>query len=305
MFRAAPQDSGLRYSANHAVLGTVSIDVPRQPTELHFQYSATATLEVRIVGYAGGGLAGRIELTLGDVLADDDMAGRIEETLKEEPLRPDVHGVARLGPIAAGTRRLTVKKVDAKAGSTKLVLVRESVDLKPGLNELTLTLPELHDLRVEVTGGVAGDPLAASLSGDQIHETREALATNVTFSELPSGRYDLLVSSRERSAFASVTLNGDSIVNLTVKEPNAYLMQALWCYPELSDIALKDGDLIVGIDGVPFAGLDALKLALTAAAASERVRLNVLRGGEKLELELVSPSFLNPSKSQAGRPVGY
>lgn len=277
--------------------GRKAVPVPAgESGPLVVRFSGAATLEVTIAGYAGSGLEDVISLSLVPVDGESDALGersrRASVSFGSDPPTPDAEGRQTFGPVEEGPYEVVVEvKVGGDAWD-RAVAERVPVNLRAGANAITVGVPAVYPLTVEL-GKQASLTVAPTKARDGhrprpwwVHRTSDA-SGKVVFERLPAGSYTLTSFGEGGPlgpAIMTVSVPGATEVKFTpelvnairvsITDPNGYLAQA----------GFEDGDLIVGVDGAEFVSSEQMMLAFMASLARPEVKMAVQRGSQRFDI---------------------
>ncbi|MBI4605664.1 MAG: carboxypeptidase regulatory-like domain-containing protein [Planctomycetes bacterium] len=261
-----------------------------QEAPLVVRFRETASLEVLVSGYAGSGHEGWIDVQLGPMTKEEGGADRSLPPHHFDRLGP--RGRKRFFPLEPGEYELHVmlKSHATSGGGTGIASVR--VTVRPGENRLTLPMPALGTLTVLVEGlgedarlNLRGfDPGGGGYAGVQFNGVRPGEDGKLTFERLPSGTYELSTRSGGRSGAMRVEVPGQPVVRFEPRPHDAYRVIVRDPGGYLARAGFETGDVIVGIDGVPFESEAQMSTLMDSAAARGEVKARVVRAGRELEI---------------------
>jgi len=153
---------------------------PQDPMPIVVRFKEPATVDVRVRGYVGSGLEGKLQAALGGL-----HGGRENKVVEG--------GVARdLGPVQPGDSELSLL---VREGQYSWVVAREPIRLESGANEASIAVPTLHTVVVRCPGAEAGARVLLrprDLSTGYFHLQHPLDADKTTtFEHLPPGTYQL------------------------------------------------------------------------------------------------------------------
>lgn len=194
--------------------GTKSIEykLPREEP-LYLRFPEPAVLEVDLTGYEGSGLEGWLQLDLRDA-PEGRRHGRGKEI--------DFGGRKTFDPVEPGNWELvfTVKTHIGRGSYGAQQVSRAEITLEAGVNRLTLPVPQLYSLAVEVGADKARSTInlrqladGGGYTGVQHNEERIDDDGRVVFHRIPAGRYELSSGRGPRDGGAmTIEVTGDSTV---------------------------------------------------------------------------------------------
>ncbi|MHC4473238.1 MAG: PDZ domain-containing protein, partial [Planctomycetota bacterium] len=250
---------------------------PEDQGTVTIRYSEPSRLVVTLAGYVDSPYQGATTLQLSEIDEERGVtlfAGRYGFDAK---LGDD--GVQEYRGLQAGLKEIAVQ-VNTDGGGYLLV-TSDRVRVGPGENRHTLALPPLYTQRVRVDGDTAGQRFRLSpVNGLGGYWGVNLLAPEggvFVFRRLPAGEYELTESGRRDTrtmyftvpnakslAFEPVTVNA---LRVTVGDGSGPLAAA----------GLRDGDLIVGLDGEEFRNRTHMDALLKLARTRDSVELTVFR----------------------------
>jgi len=287
-------------SARSAVHGQKEVEYRRGPSsEVTIRFAAMGTLTANLEWGVDRALAGRLQLSL-----EAPVRGGLGWNSDGLPSGdPDRNGQVELSPLSPGTYRLVVGLKTGR-GQTG-ALSAKLVDVASGPNRVTVRVPKLHTLTLLIPGSKPGAP--CTLSGvDPGMELmlREAVGKEgrVTFEMLPAGTY--VVSSGQGGATAmEVTVPVPGVVTFKARPVNAVRVWIRDSSGALARAGLRDGDVIVGLDGVDFDGQLSAMTAFMQARQNSEVTLSVQRGASVLQLGVDPRILMSPDVGGILRPA--
>jgi hypothetical protein len=245
--------------------------------ELEVRFLAPAVLKVTVAGYVGSGQEELISVALKAIAGEED-GFRSSGASK----KPTAAGTLELGPAEPGEYEVVVYAGKARYGGLRASAT--PVSLRAGQNEVTVAMPRLHSLTVEVPGGKAGETLRlrnevaggwSATSGTLDDQGR------ATFELLPEGRYKI---SREAAGEMVISIPGPGLVVFKGQVQNAILIKVTDAAGTIAKAGFMDGDLVIGIGGQEFSNMLQMQMLFAGAATKERSTLILLRGGRRMEL---------------------
>jgi len=258
--------------------GTVSVSVnPFRQSELEVHFSSPAFLAVSVQGDIQRVLS-KLEVSA-EGLRETGPEG-IKPSVLSKSVEPD--GTVTLGPLCPGRY---IVRLELMLQDGWLSLISTAISLQPGPNSLTLQMPPVYDLVVEVPGKIrelnleATDSRSMDYVSCTVGEDRK-----VVFKDLPAGTYRL-ISWEYPEGIMTVEVPAAGPVRFEPKPINAFRVQS---DPEgiFRESGIQIGDLIVRINGKEFKRFRQAWDLLEEAIATDRVQLTVLRGPQQLDLTL-------------------
>jgi hypothetical protein len=161
--------------------------------------------------------------------------------------------------------------------------------LGSGRDVVTLEVPPLHHLTI-LTDGLPGEAkVGLRAQGGDANiwiSPKTPEDGRVRFDRLPAGRYMVWAQGEGERQEMVVALCGPTSVRFAPQAMNALLVDIHDLDGHLSRAGLKDGDLIVKIDGEEIVNRDQGRGLLTVGRSKESVKLTVLRGRSSLEIPI-------------------
>jgi hypothetical protein len=229
-----------------------------------------------VAGYVDSGQEEYISVSLAAKATDEDRFRSSGGSKK-----PTADGTLELGPTEPGEYEVVVHAGKARYGNLRASAT--PVSLRSGENEVTVAMPRLHPLVVEVPGGKAGETirLRNELAGGwSVTSGKLDEQGRVDFELLPEGRYKI---SRDGSEM-SVTIPGPGHVVFKPQVQNAILIKVTDTAGKIAKAGFMDGDLVIGINGQEFSNMLQMQMLFAGAATKEQSTLILLRGGRRVEL---------------------
>lgn len=242
------------------------------------------TLELTVVELEGRGLEQRLRVEATPLRSDAHAAGFLGVTRGSV----NADGIATFTRLAPGSHRIALelrrRKGDAFDHQYRQLVTLE-LEVAPGMNSAQLRVPTFHALHVR--SALRGRDISLrSIDSPEMYDSNALLAKfdaagRATFEELPAGEY-LLATDARSVMRVSVPCAQVEFVPMEIGALRVVVLDRTGYFVELG---LEDGDLIVGVNGVEFAGdaFDELERALGNPQAPAPVLL-VERGEERLEL---------------------
>lgn len=295
---AWPVDTRLYLLASNGEYGTTVTELFSTTRSVELRFGPPALLEVTVPGYVGSDHEGRVQLSLSKVGTGITAAGNNAHGApsKEE-------GIARLGPVEAGTYQLTLwLNGQRRRGWNQVEAGSLQVTLAPGENRVSLPVATLHALTLRVPAGSEGGlQLESSVKGSnrRIWAPIDAKTNPPTalFEGVPAGDYRINWSSGPSPGFMYFSIpNCGALVDWSPLPVNALRVTVTDPRGELAQVGFADGDRITAIDGKAVAGNAELQIFWTLARAQRQLALTVERDGEELRLEVDGKRLANQSK---------
>ncbi len=257
--------------------------------ELTVRFRSAATLQVTVRGYLGSEHKSRVVFALErktDRKRPIDIASMADP---ERGLKVDANGMLRAGPVEEGEYVLFV---DVRAGDYQFFeATRHPVTLRPGKNSLIVPMPRLYALAVVATGFDPGDLVSLRRVGGRdwyMVNGRIDKDRKVHFNNLPAGKYKI----ESKVGAMEIARPGPAEVVFALLKPNALLVRITDTESSFARTGLRDGDLIVVIDGTEFKSAPELAAAMAAARLKDEVVMSVVRGSRRLEITVDAKKLL-------------
>ena len=225
-----PADTIYEVTVHSPRFGDKSVQYRRDETsEITVTFGDPCVLHVTVEGFRGSGKEDALRVAL--VGSGAKSSGSMM-AFQAVPL--DTEGTASFGPYEPGAYDIVLGL--AASRSSVSTIGRFPVTLSQGLNDVTVTLPELYSVTLLVGDSPSKDRLYLErIQGD--FDYRRAYGTPeengaIRFSDLPAGRYEL----RDRSGRMPIEIPRDQILEfapkpvnarrVTVEDPSGYLAEA-------------------------------------------------------------------------------
>ncbi|MHC5021454.1 MAG: hypothetical protein ACYTGX_15385 [Planctomycetota bacterium] len=280
--------------------GSTSVPVTLDQGAVQVQFAEPAMLEVTVTGYAGSGYEGRLGVQIGVPNSPGNAGGWNRGMVNGRrgganlAGKLDAQGRYLYGPSSPGkvTVTLTVTPTAAQRsqGINKMNGTPKTVELTPGMNRVSLELPQLHGVTVSVPGARPGHKV--KLSGGNGFQTKEQDCSSgqAAFTNLPAGRYWVYVwnsndegdgSGDPSVGNMSAEVPGSGVIHF-VRTPEDAAHVSIWDEDEspMSKAGFEDGDQIIAVNGTAFDGHKQF-VKLVAGAKTAKIAFTVLREGGK------------------------
>jgi len=202
----------------------------------------------------------------------------------------DKDGVQKFKAIAPGEYEVQVY-LNGKGWNQQLVH-QETIAVKEGENAVSVALPPLYQLTVIVPAPAEGKKHRYSLSPQRrirgsywgSPPQPKVEGTTITFESVPAGEYVFHVSGGRLPQRMNVTIPGTGVVRFAAQVYNARVVQIDDPEKYLGSVGLKEGDLVIGLDGVEFKDDSHMRARFMEARAKESSTLLVQRGAKKFNV---------------------
>ncbi len=305
-FDAADVEITLRVKSAELGQKPVKLASGQRTGTVEVRFGTPATLEVTVAGYAGSGHEGSVNVWLeAPGLDPNERQQAMWESIQHRRGNGagsgfDADGRRTLGPVESGRYLLVLGASSGGQYWNTMPLESFPVALQPGRNDLTIALPALHELVVEIgkPGNVYLTPKVADAAeqgrGVSIEVGKSGRAT---FERLPRGSYKLQVWGEgiehgdmtvHVPASGPVKYAPDPInaVRVTVTRPDGVLGQA----------GFQSGDLIIAADGIELVSREQIAMMFPLMLQKPQVELTVQRSGSTLKLTLDPKKLMNPQQ---------
>jgi hypothetical protein len=271
---------------------------PRTAGTIELRFAEGARLEVLVPNASGAQVA----------LEAAEPLGTSKPTEEFAQSELDEGGRALLGPFAPG--RYVVRLDQRFQGWSTLPLLRREIELTPGPNRLELALPPLYAVRVSAPGSAdRGGRVMLRYRSLEGREERTGIGLEneqAELTNLPAGRYELSLRLSKEPEPRRVEFSLPGATEAVLAEPSASAAAPGVALPELeagslaTRFGLRSGDVLVGIAGRKLDDPRTAWAILRAAPhllEGESYAVELLRGGQRLELNLPRELFLDPDAS--------
>jgi len=265
--------------------GTKEVEYAAASTSaLTVQFDDPASLTVTVAGYRGSGLENKIRIDVKPTPRENEPR-RYTSYYGRNRGGLDAEGVQKFGPLAPGEYDITLSIQQDR--SRYLPAETVTTVLKAGDNSETLSLPKLYNLTVIVDAGQEGASFRLnsrdSSRGWYGSSHKKATDGRVVFENLVPGDYTLQAWGSV-SGQMYVTIPAQTTVRF---EPVVFNAQKVRVRDESGTFVkagLREGDLVVGIDGEEFLNERQMGALFTLAREKKNVTLTVVRGGRRLQV---------------------
>jgi len=280
------QDGTYTLTATSQRLGTKSVVyVPTANGRLTVIFDEPAKLEVTILDYVGSGYEGRISLSVRPVSKGGSSRSHFPGFNRGGRNALSAEGVQKFGPLVPGEYDVNMS---INSGGRSTTGATERVVLRSGENKANVAIPSLYSLTVTVDG--AADRSRLSLRsrsrgpGYRSHSARTKDG-RAAFEGLQAGVY-VLSGSGSLSGQMEVVVPGQSVVRYAPRPITAYRVSITDPEGGFARAGLRDGDVVVGIDGVEFKDQAQMSALLTLARTNKGSTLSVIRGRSSLTVTI-------------------
>ncbi len=257
---------------------------PAADREVELVFSEPAWAVVTVAGYASSAWRGRVEATL--VPVDRASSGGSDSSMSDDQRRMTPQGVARVGPVEPGRYVVYLMVMTPQSGYRQVA--QSEVTLGAGETPVTMSVPELHDLVVVVDG--------ENLDLDLHRDPGPGEATDFLDEGVMDGRrttFSMMVAGRYRVRHYGEASTGEMIVDVPASGPIAFRPVAYDSLrvdqvPDVAKGVLRQGDIVVAINGEETRGGARLRAAMAVAQTGDTAELTVRRGGRTLDVEVTS-----------------
>jgi len=288
-------------TVRHQSFGTEQVaiaGVQGQLVEVHFQ--APAQLTLILPDYVGGDLERRLRVAIQRNVESEDLNGRRALANWEGSKKPDLKGEVRFGPMKPGAYDMMLTYVDAGPNSySQDELLRETIQLAPGQNDIRRMLPQVYSLQVDFPEGIEGGSLQIQRVGQDATRHEQFEGSSKVVEGLVAGEYTLTAwgGNLPPSAVMRVTVPCAPIV-YDPPPVNALAVTITDPAGKLAEAGFIDGDVIRKINGQAFEGGEQLAMLGTFLRSASELTFTVDRDG--LEVDIV----ISPQEMMSGNPGG-
>jgi hypothetical protein len=261
-------------SAQDTDHGVYNVRYPANAThELEIRFPHPATLTITLPGASAHPLKDRLLPHLARKSESGGWAGVGNEQGLKDTLE--------YGPLLPGSYRFRLMIAEAGGDSLRSLMRGVTVaewdfELAAGANARTFTIPALHTLTLIVPETRAAGHVELrhaegqgnrTISGDRLTERTEIVG-------LVAGEWVL----RTRQGEMTIRINGDTEATLAVRPYNC-LRLGIKAGGGIEALGLRDGDLLIGVDGQEFESLEILLAQLRGTYGKDVTTWTVLRDG--------------------------
>ncbi len=266
-------------TANSAKYGEKEVSYKAgETTHLEVRFGDPATLDLSLAGFdAGAHLSAVTVVLLPYPCEAEDVFFASEDTA------PDVKGRLALGPVEPGEYEVVLR---VSVGGETLVAATRRVTLGPGKSALSIPAPRLHSLVVVDPEAKPDQTLALRFEGNRLRSEARAQVDEggrARFEPLPEGSYQL-AREGDASGAMRITIPGPAEIVFKPSPYTALRARIADADGPWGKAGLKDGDLIVAIDGKDLESADGLQRGYAVLVAVEEATVTVLRGGSRIDL---------------------
>ena len=266
---------------------TVEYDPASEPA-VTVRFEAPGTLDIEVAGYEGSAYVGKLMLSVQPKKGDgrDD---RME--MRYWSMRSGASGLGRdgkqtFGPLAPGEYEI-VMGIQAERGNS-VAAGRTPVTIRAGENRQTVQIPKLYSLTVIVPDGDESARISLSPAQSTPYgrsgRSQNAEGGEVRFEDLPAGEYVINGRTTAGRGTMNVVVPGQAVVRFVPELKNAMLVKLSDANGAAGKAGFRDGDLIVGVDGVEFQNEEHMQSLIRAAWAAEGAKFDVLRGRQRISI---------------------
>ncbi len=268
--RRPEADARYTLEARTTAYGAKAVPFARGPAvEIRLRFEEPGRLEVTLTGLPGHLAANRIEVVL------RPGEGGVGTPRGE----PGTGGTWRFDAVAPGGYDLVAQMADEFARG--VVLARARIDVKSGANSFGLAIPPLSEVTVLVPAEASNATLTVQdeSGGRTWHQLGAVEGGQVRLPPLPPGTYALEVHTGRKRARMEFSVPCASPLTFTAMTVNALRVRIRDAGGPFARLGLRDGDLVVGIDGKEFESEEQMFLLMAGSQTKESVTFMVLRGG--------------------------
>jgi hypothetical protein len=280
---------------------------PATTRDLTVKFQSPAHLEVTIPGYKGSEYVGKLALLL-PKRGEKGSGHRAYSHMGSEEKGLSSEGVQSFGPVEPGEYDVVLYLRTSDSWSQQIPIRRSPVSLTAGKNAATVKIPPLYSLTVTFEKAGKNDRIYFSPAEGRRWETwgiqkNVGAEGKLTFENLPEGKYKIQKWGGTDAGTMEVSVPGQTFVAFQAKAVNALRVTVTDPGGVLGQAGLRTGDLIIGMDGMEFQNLTHMQMLLYASMGKEKAKLNLLRDGRTLEIEVEPKKLFNPSSADMGGDV--
>jgi hypothetical protein len=278
---------------------------PLQEERLELRYAEPAFLLVRTRGPAPKGVMIQIAL-------------QVERTNESDPQEEEQSSMlgdgtdVALGPLRPGRYKLVVR--GSQRDWNFFPLHEEMIELRPGRQERSVALPELHTIAVRVADAQQGQSYRGSVwrADDPSSSFRTSFSVTNGVGELaglPTGRYEAELQERGPGGARRETFSVPGTSELVFGPANPNAAPKLAVRVEIQDpqgraarAGFAQGDLIVGIGGKRFEKMEEVLPRFAGAPyylGGGTITLDVERAGAIVRIDIESELLMNQQSAGA------
>lgn len=291
-----PQDGTPLAAARASGFGTRSVPIPAAGVgEVEIRMEPPGLLEVRVAGAEDPkkqppftlGLRPRDARPGGN---NEDLGGVNSSRIKE--------GRSTFGPVQPGSYDIIVNargRTPVNAGLTTF-----PVEVRPGLNSTTVSLPALHRLQVAVARDAGINRVSIGPGGEEASGSNTNWFDNqepdaeglVTFENLLAGDYRVGVFGRDGQKTMPVRVPTGAILRFESAPERALRVRKAEPGSYFATAGIQAGDVIIGVNGEAFDGERPATTVLNGLMMARRTNNLIIRRGEQtLEIGVEAAKF--------------
>jgi hypothetical protein len=280
---------------------------PGATGELKVEFTDPASLEVTVAGYAGSGQEGKLRVDARPLIGGKDQPNRYSYG-RESQLGPD--GRQTFKPLQPGRYRVELQYQQERWRTSSLDKL--DVDVSPGTNSVSVSIPPIHSLTVVLSGEPADSNVNLQLIGvpageERWNQSRVGADGTAVFEGLVAGTYRISVFAPKarRSRSMKVTVPSSAAVTFKEEIETALMIKALDSEGYLASVGLQAGDVITGADGATFDGSrPAMQVLMGLITARKEIKLSATRAGKALDFTVDTEKFATATNhARALEPV--
>ncbi len=293
-----PADARVYLAASTSEHGTTSAEVFSTTRTLELKFGPPATLEVRVPGYVDGEYKERVHVAINK---SGQGAASIGQWAGGVPTAEE--GLVRLGPVEAGTYRLSMWiNGQRRRGWSQVEASSIELTLAPGENLATLPIPALYALSLRMPegsdGGLQLEATTKSVNrGLWAQIDTSSVPPLATFDAVPAGDYRCVWSGGNKAGLMYLSVpNCGSLLDWSPQPVNALRVTIADGGGELVALGFAEGDLVTAIDGKQIESQVDLQVLWTLARAQRKLAITLLRDGNEMNLEVDGKRLMNHGK---------
>ena len=262
---------------------------PDADSTITIRFGDAASLELTVTGFRGSPFAPKLRVGL----------QKPSESSMYIPSgkSPDAEGRLTLGPVQPGSYELVLTVETDRHRS--IPVSRTPVVLPKGVNRMTVPLPALYPLTVQVEDGDGIRLMLRSVERGvpAVHISKTVDKNGrATFDSLPAGDYTLTAMPLGQMR---ISVPAAGVVRFTPRPVNALRVTITQPDGAMARAGFQTGDLVVGIDRTRFENLGHLQGLMTQARGKKTADFMVVRSGQELVIQFDPRKFF--SQEPGGR----
>lgn len=196
----------------------------------------------------------------------------------------------RFGPLEPG-EYVALFNIEQRERWATITLDKKTVNAAPGDNTVRFTAPPLYSVTIEIPEQYSNNQISIldAVSYAQHGSTDGQAESEHTFDRLPPGEYVVMANPAGVMRVSLPQADGQRILFQPLPL-NAYLLQARG-RPSEVDIGLKDGDIVLAMDGNSLQDYDRRRDFMRESLAQETTTWTILRNGQRMNITFKSADW--------------